>query len=42
MEEIVSPKYIMKLIDKLEPLIWKEFGSYKNVKNYIKKWHEDD
>lgn len=42
MEEIISPKYIMKLIDKLEPLIWKEFSSYKNVRNYINKWHQDD
>lgn len=36
----ISPKYLMRLIDQIEKEIWKEFTSYKNVKNYIKKWHE--
>ena len=35
----VSPKYLMNLIDNIEKVIWEEFGSYKRVKNYIKKWH---
>ena len=29
----------MKLIDQIEKVIWQEFKSYKNVKNYITKWH---
>ena len=36
----ISPKYLMKLVDQIEKTIWKEFSSYKNVKNYIKKWHK--
>jgi hypothetical protein len=35
----VSPKYLMKLVDQIEKKIWEEFGSYKKVKSYIKKWH---
>lgn len=30
----------MKLITEIEAAIWAEFGSYKNVKNYIKKWYK--
>jgi hypothetical protein len=30
----------MSLIGQIETKIWEEFVSYKNVKNYIKKWHE--
>lgn len=29
----------MKLISQIENIIWQEFTSYKNAKNYIKKWH---
>lgn len=32
----------MGLIDKIEKTIWAEFSSYKNVSNYIKKWHQSD
>lgn len=39
MNELISPKYQMKLVNKVEEAIWKEFGSYKNVQNYIVKWH---
>lgn len=38
----VSPKYLMALIDEIEAKIWSDFSSYKNVKNYIEKWHQDD
>ena len=30
----------MKLIDQVEKKICDDFNSYKNVKNYIKKWHQ--
>ena len=36
----ISPKYQMNLITQIEKKIWEDFGSYKNVKNYIKKWHK--
>lgn len=42
MTELISPKYQMKLIDEVEKAIWTEYTSYKNVKNYIEKWHEFD
>lgn len=32
----------MKLIDQIEKIMWEDFSSYKNVKNYIKKWHTYD
>lgn len=43
----VSPKYILDLIEQVEPAIWKAFptSKYKNVENYMKRWQngkEDD
>lgn len=32
----------MKLAKDVEDAIWKEYSSYKQVKNYINKWHEYD
>jgi hypothetical protein len=32
----------MKLVQSVSDSIWKEFGSYEQVKHYIKKWHEDN
>ena len=42
MNELISPKYQMKLISQIEKAIWAEYGSYKQVRNYIEKWHEWD
>lgn len=42
MNELVSPKYQMKLISEVEKAIWDEYGSYKQVRHYIEKWHEWD
>lgn len=42
MNELISPKYQMKLATEVEEAIWKEYSSYKQVKNYIGKWHEYD
>jgi len=42
MNELISPKYQMKLAADVEKAVWDEFGSYKNVRNYIEKWHEYD
>lgn len=36
----ISPKFLMKLIDQVDKKIWDDFSSYKNVRNYIKKWHQ--
>lgn len=32
----------MKLAAEVEQAIWDEYGSYKNVRNYIEKWYECD
>ncbi|MBD3864400.1 abortive infection family protein [Olleya marilimosa] len=42
MNELISPKYQMKLAKDVEDAIWKEYSSYKQVKNYVGKWHEYD
>lgn len=42
MNELISPKYLMKLAEEVEKAIWDEYQSYKNVNNYISKWHEYD
>jgi len=42
MNELISPKYQMKLAKEVEDAIWKEYSSYKQVRNYIGKWYEYD
>lgn len=39
MEDLISPKYQMKLIKSVHEAIWEEYKSYKEVKFYISKWH---
>ncbi len=40
MEWLISPKYLVKLIDEINDVIWKEIWWYKKVLFYIKRWHE--
>lgn len=44
MDDLISPKYQMKLVKSVHDAIWEEYKSYKEVKLYIEKWHhvEDD
>ncbi len=42
MEDLISPKYQMKLIKEVSEAIWKEFGTYDQVKYYINKWHKSN
>ncbi len=42
MEELISPKYQMKLVQSVNDAIWAEFNTYDQVRNYINKWHEDN
>jgi Abortive infection C-terminus len=42
MNEIISPKYQMKLAKEVEETIWAEYKSYKEVRLYINKWHEEN
>lgn len=39
MNDRISPKYLMLLIDDIEKAIWNQYSSYKKVKLYIEKWH---
>jgi hypothetical protein len=42
MEELISPKYQMKLLKEVNDAIWKEYGSYEQVRFYISKWHQSN
>jgi Abortive infection C-terminus len=42
MNELISPKYLMKLVKQVDTAIWDEYKSYREVRMYIEKWHEDD
>lgn len=42
MNEIISPKFQMKLVKEVHDKIWEEFTSYKDVLFYIKKWHKEE
>jgi hypothetical protein len=42
MNEMISPKYQMKLLKEVNDAIWAEFSSSDLVLNYISKWHEDN
>jgi len=39
MNDRISPKYQMQLVDDIEKAIWLHFPSYKKVKLYVEKWH---
>lgn len=41
MNELISPKYQMKLVESVENALWAEFSTskYKNVEYYIEKWN---
>lgn len=42
MENVISPKYLMKLISDIETALWNQFqtSKYRNVRFYIEKWHK--
>lgn len=42
MENFISPKYQMNLIDKVEQKTWDTYNSYKKVSRYIRKWQQED
>ena len=42
MDDLVSPKYQMQLVNSVEKAIWDEYKSYKQVRLYINKWHKDN
>ncbi len=42
MDDLISPKYQMKLVKSVNDAIWTEYKTYKDVSYYINKWHESD
>lgn len=42
MDDLVSPKYQMQLVNSVERAIWDEYKSCKQVRLYISKWHKDN
>jgi len=42
MDDLVSPKYRMQLVNSVEKAIWDEYKSYKHVRLYINKWHKNN
>lgn len=42
MDDLISPKYQLKLLNAVSDAIWAEFGSYEKVRFYIEKWHQDN
>jgi len=42
MDELISPKYQMKLLKSVSEAIWAEFSSYEQVRFYIEKWHQNN
>ena len=42
MNELISPKYLMKLVKQVDTVIWDEYKSYREVRMYIEKWHQEN
>ncbi|HEY1194788.1 abortive infection family protein [Flavobacterium sp.] len=42
MDDLISPKYQMQLVGSVESAIWAEYKSYKQVRIYISKWHQNN
>ncbi len=42
MNNVISPKFQMKLVQEVHDKIWEEFTSYKDVTFYINKWHKEE
>lgn len=42
MNDLISPKYLMRLVTEVDKACWIEYSTYKNVKLYIDKWYEND
>lgn len=42
MDDLISPKYQMRLVNSVEKAIWDEYKSYKQVRLYIDKWYKNN
>jgi hypothetical protein len=42
MNDLISPRYVMKLVKSVEKAIWDEYETFEEIDFYINKWHESD
>lgn len=42
MNQSISPKYQMDIVQKISTCLFKQFRSYKNVETYLSKWHQEE
>jgi Abortive infection C-terminus len=42
MNELISPRYLIKLVKQVETAIWDEYKTYREVRMYVERWHEED
>lgn len=42
MNDLISPKYQMQLVQEVNDKIWEEYKTYRDVIFYVEKWHESD
>lgn len=42
MNQSISPKYQMDIVQKISTCLFEQFGSYENVETYLSKWHQEE
>ncbi|MDI9312639.1 MAG: hypothetical protein QM535_20685, partial [Limnohabitans sp.] len=42
MNELISPRYLMKLAKSVDTAIWQEYKTHREVRMYIEKWQKFD
>lgn len=40
MNQSISPKYQMSIVQKITDSLFEQFTSYENVEAYLNKWHQ--
>lgn len=40
MDDLISPRYQMQLVNSVEQALWNEYKSYRKIRLYINKWHK--
>ena len=42
MNQSISPKYQMDIVQKISTCLFEQFRSYENVETYLSKWHQEE
>lgn len=42
MNQSISPKYQMDIVQKISTSLFEQFRSYENVEAYLSKWHQEE